>query len=193
MHKMLDCLQEKELLEKARAGDLEAFEVLYRPLASYKNSLCRRFFLPGAEKEDVGQEAMFGFAQAIQEFDTERGGSFHDYAMLRMRNAVVASVRKATRKKQLVLSEASSLEVCGPVMTSRLPDAIAADRCYLKELFQALKGSLSGLELGALIRRAEGVTVREIAAALSLGEKAVENALFRARRKAKKATLALDY
>lgn len=179
-------------LEKAREGDTLAFRELFEPLKFYRDSLCRRFFLPGAEREDIEQEAMLGFAQAINDFEEERGIAFQDFAMLKMRNSVVASVRKATRKKQQILSDASTLEpAITPVSDAAQPDAVAMNRCFLHDLFGKLKENLSSLELTALLHRAEGVTVKEIADLLSIGEKTVENALFRARKKAKQASLAM--
>ena len=71
------------------------------------------------------------------------------------------------------------------------PEEVVANRSLLCSLFEQLRENLSSLELTALIRRAEGVTVREIARALDVAEKNVENALFRARKKAKQASLAL--
>ena len=148
--------------------------------------------MPGAEREDLEQEALFGFAQAIQEYDLDRGIAFNDFAMLKMRNQVVASVRKATRKKQQVLSEACSLEpALTPSARGGTPEEVATNRCFLSALIEKLKETLSSLELVALLHRAEGVTVREIADMLSLREKTVENALFRARKKAKLVGMAL--
>lgn len=183
----------ENLVERAKTGDFKAYEALVAPLEGYKRSLCRKFFLPGAEKEDLEQEAMVGLAQAINEYEAGRGVSFQDFAMLKMRNQVVASVRKATRKKQQVLSEAAPLEpTITPCSTSSSPEEIATNRGFLCALFESLKGTLSSLEMVALLHRAEGVTVKEIASMLQLREKTVENALFRARKKAKLVSLAID-
>ena len=180
------------LVQRVREGDPDAFELLAKQVENYRKRLCRQFFLPGADREDLEQEAMLGFAQAVADYQPGRGVVFTEYAMMCMRNAVVASVRKATRNKHQLLNQACSLE---PLMAAASrqagPEEVVANRSLLCSLFEQLRENLSSLELTALIRRAEGVTVREIARALDVAEKNVENALFRARKKAKQASLAL--
>lgn len=184
---------EEQLVERALTGDRLAFETLLSPLQRYRRALSRRYYLPGGEREDVDQEALLGFALALQEFEPARGVRFQDFAMLKMRNQVLSSVRKATRKKQQVLSEASPLE---PELATKnsvsSPEEIVAVRSFLQSLFKRLAGRLSSLEMLVLLNRAEGTGVKRAAALLSLPEKAVENALFRARKKAKAASLALQ-
>ena len=182
----------QSLIEKSRLGDQEAFNALLQPVIYYRKSLVRRFFLPGSDSEDLEQEAMVGFAQALRDYQPGHQLAFKDYAMLCMRNAVVASVRKATRKKHQMLSDASTLDPRQAVASQAYqPDRVVTSRCFLEALFKRLKTTLSSLELSALVQRTQGISIRDIAEEFSLGEKTVENALFRARKKAKLATVAI--
>lgn len=192
MHGVVSSKNEENLVKRAKDGDQQAFEALLSPLQSYRRALNRKFFLPGGDKEDIDQEALLGFALALNEFQPSRGIAFHDFAMLKMRNQVVASVRKATRKKQQILSAAAPLEPrLSPGIFASSPEQLATDRSFLCALFERLKVTLSSLEMFALLHRAEGVSIKQIAGLLSLPEKTIENALFRARKKAKLTSLVL--
>lgn len=177
----------RQEIKRALEGDELAYERLYSGVRPYAKSLKRRFFIPGAEAEDLEQEALAGFATALRKFDPDCGNSFTDYAMMCMRNSVVAAVRRATRKKQTILNEACSIDASVAPMGSveYRPDKVVEHRLTLNHLLGELKTNLSSTECRSLMLRVSGLSVEEIARTLDTTEKAIENALFRARKKAK--------
>lgn len=180
-----------EIVLAARRGDQAAYAQLLELLRGYGTRLARQFFLPGASREDVFQEAMAGLVYAVASFEPARGAAFPDYATMCMRNQVVASVRKATRKKYRLLTEAGDLSTCRPVASGDAePDRIVEARLSLEALARVMRERLSELEFTALVQRVGGVSVREIGELLELPLKTVENALFRARQKARTALAA---
>lgn len=148
--------------------------------------LCKRFFLPGAETEDLAQEARSGLSHAGDTYKPEHGTSYYDYTTMCMRNSVLAAVRKATREKQKVLSEASSLDsVHIHPAYGITPDRVVSSKLLVDSLFRWMDREMSKLEAKTLRNWLEGTGVSELSERWSLDAKKIENALFRARKKAK--------
>lgn len=178
--------EEAQLLMRAQRRDQEAVEQLILEYQGLVSAMAGRFFLPGADREDLHQEGLTGLLQAVQTFDPGNRMSFPDYAALCVRNALVRAVRAATRRKHQVLSKAETLE---PQDLHALPDMaedparVVSARLLLKELDQTMRVALSSLEYKSLLARAQGCSVQEIGGRYSSTPKQVENALFRARQK----------
>lgn len=148
--------------------------------------LCKRFFLPGAETEDLAQEARSGLSHAGETYKPEQGTSYYDYTTMCMRNSVLAAVRKATREKQKVLSEASSLDAIHTHPAYGItPDRVVASKLLMEGLFRWMDREMSKLEANTLRHWLQGTGVSELSERWRLDAKKIENALFRARKKAK--------
>ena len=78
----------------------------HRPLALM---LARDFYLPGADQDDVRQEAMIALWEAARTHDPGKG-SFPNWARVVIRRHLTDCVRTATRGKQLVLTQAGRFE-----------------------------------------------------------------------------------
>ena len=74
-------ISDESLIEKIRLGDIEAQDYLlekYRNVVTMKSN---RFFLIGAESDDMIQEGMIGLFKAIQSFDLDKKNiSFKTFA-----------------------------------------------------------------------------------------------------------------
>ena len=77
--------------------------VEHRPLAL---AIARDYYLPGADRKDVEQEAMIGLWVASERYDPTRGASFKTFAALVIRRKLASVVRRATLERHLVLSHA---------------------------------------------------------------------------------------
>ena len=149
------------------------------------HKMSQRFFLPGADRQDVVQEALLGLAHAIRTFDTKFERKFFDYAVMCIRNSLVRAIRGANRKKQQVLNQAGEMTEFTPVPTVSGVDEVVLGRMGLEEMFRVLAGKLSGLEIEVLRKRLAGAAAEEMAMELNLTVKQIENALFRARQKSR--------
>lgn len=192
----LDLLSDEELVERARAGDEEAFQrlvVRYRPLFE---SRLKRFYLAGAEAEDLLQEALIGFFKAVRDFDKEKAHSFRYFAELCVTRQVTSAVRTATRHKHKPLN--TSLPIDQPldeggeeqVTLEEVAAGQVADpdeHVFVKQVYDELRkhmeSELSDLERKVLFHHLEGKSYQEIARDLNCGVKCVDNALQRARKK----------
>ena len=176
------------LLGPARAGDEAAHHELVQEYGWHVARLARPFFLPGAEKEDLLQEGMMGLVQAIQTFDPSYGRSFFDHATLWVRNALLRAVRAATRKKHQMLSQAAQLVEFDPASGGTWdPTSMVDLRMAVEDLVGKLRQNLTELEYTSLMGRISGYSVKEIGEGQNVSVKQVENALFRARQKARRA------
>jgi len=154
-----------------------------RPMA---RGIAREFYIPGADKDDVEQEALIGLWIAARDYEPDKG-TFRSFAALVVRRRLVACVKTATRKKHLVLNAAIRTKIDTEGDTQAIADLlpslhqvvdVAESREQLAVVITAIGSDLTEFERECVIGIATGVDY------LALGPyKKVDNALFRARRK----------
>ena len=134
-------------------GRVEAYRSLARAVASH-------YFLPGSDREDVLQEAMIALATADRDHDPARG-EFGPYAKAVIHRRLTSALRTATRKRHLVLSEATGLEA--DVASSLLDPAVIYEaREEAFELLRRVREDLTPLERTCLISQINGLNHEEI-------------------------------
>ena len=184
---MLEQITQEHDLSLARCGDSRAFERLFSPVKPYAKSLASRFFVSGWEKEDLYQEALAGFAAALLGFENDKGVDFHDFARLSMRNAVVSCVRRSTCAKRGGDARTSNLDCLVSTVSDEFrPDLVVEQKCECDNLLASLESLLSSAEWEVLKSVLAGNSLAEIADEVGVGRRAVENALSRARVKARR-------
>jgi len=176
-----------ELISMARLGSSHALRELYNRYTPFVYQICKRFFLPGADTEDLIQEGLTGIHHAIMTFAADRGRDFEDYASMCVRNQIVRSVRHATRRKHMVLTQAASLQA-QPAAVDRPcntpgPEEQVLGVMAMGDWLRLIATCLSDLEKEVLQARLQGESNGELANRLGVDRKQLENALFRARRK----------
>lgn len=176
-----------ELIALARVGSGHALRELYSRYTPFVYQICKRFFLPGADTEDLIQEGLTGIHQAIMTFAPDRGRDFEDYASMCVRNQIVRSVRHATRRKHLLLTQAASLHAVEGTAErpSEMPgpEEEVLGALAMGDWLRLIATCLSDLEKEILMARLQGETNMQLADRLGVERKQLENALFRARRK----------
>lgn len=177
--------RDNELVARAQDGCDASLNELVAAYERVVRRMSSRFFLPGADREDIVQEGMVGLAFAIRSFDLKFERRFYDYALMCVRNSLIRAIRTATRKKHQVLSQASDLSDAAWVSSTEQTDEVVLQRLSLRQLWQGLRGRLSGLEMEVLRLRMDDQNAEDIADRFGISVKQVENALFRARQKAK--------
>jgi len=73
--------QEAGYIERAQAGEKEAFEVLMQENTGLVYHVAKRFEGRGVESEDLYQIGCLGLVKAVLRFDTRRGYCFSTYAV----------------------------------------------------------------------------------------------------------------
>lgn len=188
--------RDADLLRAARGGSEAALNELLRSYCGFARVKARGYFLVGADREDVVQEAMIGLFKAIRDFDPDRGVSFRVFAELCITRQIISAIKTATRQKHGPLNDYVSFSrpVSGDGGTRALSDVLPtvgisdpADLVVSAERIRALQAHvdevLSELETEVLRLYVEGRSYQEIAERLSRHAKAIDNALQRIKRK----------
>ncbi len=184
---------------QAKSGKEDAVVQLMTRYASLIKATAGRYFLPGAEHDDVIQEGWIGFWSAIQHFDNRRHGYFAGFAKLCVSRQIVSAVVRATRAKHQILNSAWSLDQPGrdgthdgfwmdmlPGNHEPSPEIFIADREASLQLIHKLKCELTPLERKVFEARRHGKSYEEISRTVNRPRKTIDNALQRIRRKLKK-------
>lgn len=183
-------------MARAKKGDEEAFQHLVMCYRSFFESKLKKYFLTGADIEDLLQEALIGLFKAVRDFEWDRAQSFRYFAELCIMRQITSAVRMATRQKHQPLN--NYLSIAQPLASEEgewwledtLTKELVADpeeQIFLKqvcsELRERMEKELSDLEREVLMAHLEGKSYQEIAVELRRSVKCVDNALQRARRK----------
>ena len=75
-------LTDEEIIKKVRLGEKNALDFLLEKYNDIVTMKANKFFIIGAEKEDMIQEGMIGLYKAIQSFDLDKQNSFKTFANL---------------------------------------------------------------------------------------------------------------
>ena len=175
----------QELIFRVRKGDDEAFSELlsmYTPLI--ESSLLRSLGdeLYALYSEDLRQEATMVFYNSILTYDVEQYEvEFGLYAKICITNALISQKRSLIRRSGEKLSENDIAEFIGD--TTEDPSAIVMEEESLRALDSVIRGSLSNLEYRIWRLYVSGKTATEIGISVGKSSKAVNNAIYRIRKK----------
>ncbi|MEE3362527.1 MAG: sigma-70 family RNA polymerase sigma factor, partial [Anaerovoracaceae bacterium] len=86
----------EELALMSQEGDEDATEYLIREFRGDISGLARRYFIAGADSDDVMQEAMIGLVKAIGTYDPSREAGFRTYAGICMSRQILTAARTAS-------------------------------------------------------------------------------------------------
>ena len=191
---------ERRLIRAAKRGDHAAearLLALYEPMV---RCITAALYLPGGDRDDLDQEARIGILQAIRDWDPERRVPFRNFAWLCAVREAHMAVNAARARKHQPLNGARPLhpiDADAPALQETLaaagrPDEDPVAKTLGRERLRRILAhvpSLTELERGALVLSASHRTRRETAALLGVGERAVNNALQRARKKLAEPTI----
>lgn len=177
----------ENLINKAKLLDSSALDEIFVYFKPFIRSVAFKYFLSGADREDLIQEGMIGLFNAIRNYDSEKGISFEIFAkhciVLRLKTAV----KNSLRKKHSPLNDSVSLEadeVLSKSLKTQGPEDLFFDHEDFKIANEKLKVILSKFELSVLYLVNSGMTYKEIANVLGKSPKSIDNALQRIKKKA---------
>lgn len=192
-------MKDEDVVQLAQNQDKLAMEYLLTRYKNFVRSRARRYFLVGADHEDIVQEGMIGLYNAIRDYQPERLSSFHAFAELCITRQIITAIKTATRQKHGPLNNYISLNspmyeedsdrTLLDVITendNQNPEEMIVGRENLFILLQKANTLLSPLEQQVLFAYLDGKTYQEMAALLNRGVKTVDNALQRVKHKLEK-------
>lgn len=196
---------DEELISLINQGNKDALEYLlkrYKELVTMKIS---KYFIVGAEKEDIFQEGMIGLFKAIKCFNTEKQSSFKNFANLCIERQLITAIKTSNRQKHQPLNSYVSLNtsaydededtaVIDVLDSNTVEDPL--DTITKKEYYHLVENkvntSLSDFEKQVLHCYAQGESYVKIAEKLDTPVKSIDNAIQRIRKKATKSIMEED-
>ena len=192
-----DSLEDNALQKLAAEGDSNAEEELVSRYMRLVRICARPLFLAGGESEDLIQEGMLGLLSAVRRYDPEHNASFKTFAEWCIRNRLRSAVKSASSLKhdplnnrvplELILSDESQTQAvaCADFFQKSPEEQVLAreNRKYTEQLYLSLVNMLSKYEKLVLTYYLDGLSYKEIARLTGKGDKAVDNAIQRIKRK----------
>ncbi len=173
------------LAQYAGNGDNKAFDELVMRYLGTISFIARRFSAQGYEQKDFVQEGLLGLLYSCRTFDENGTASFKSYMSVVVERRFISIIRKSNADRNIPQSNIVMMDdVCESIEdTAHNPEEFVLCSEHLKSVLNRLKATLSKNEYDVLMLFGSGLSYREIAQRLSVTEKAVDNALQRARRK----------
>lgn len=172
--------EQRTVIERARGGDGRAFEELARAeeRALYRHAA--RIVGPGADAEDVVQDALFSAWRSIASFE---GTSFRAWLFRIVTNRALDRVRARKRRPELPLEPPDDQDVIWAEPSAPGPELaqIASSREAVRIVEEALEGVPEEQRAALLLRDVEGFSYEEIALMTSTEVGTVKSRIHRAR------------
>ncbi len=180
-----DTLTDDELVFASRENNHDAFAQLVSRFSPVLQQLSQKYRQYGAEPEDLVQEGLLGLLSAVQTYHSGGGASFRTYASVCIRNRMLSVVRRLSGgeiRQNIFPTEEGEMDSF-PELMAEEPETVLIRREEWQLLQKQLQEQLTEREYQVLMLHIGAYSYREIAAKLSIAEKAVDNALQRVRRK----------
>lgn len=182
-------LTDEELASLAANGDDESMALLIAKIMPVAKAKASKLGGPRLSAEDLVQEGMLGFLDAVKSFKSDKGVPFKSYAETCINNRIVSAVRANFNNKNAALTNAVSIEEETANLLSRSDDPaiIVSEKSGSEDIRNLIDSSLSAFEKRVIELRLLDKSYAQIALSLDCSEKAVDNALQRIRKKIRSA------
>lgn len=199
-------LEDEELINMTKQGDKKALNYLLDKYTDIVSMKAGKYFIVGAEKEDIMQEGLIGLFKAIKSFDTQKQSSFKTFANLCIERQLQTAIKSSMRQKHMPLNsylsfnasayeendDTSLLEIFEQENASEDPLDIVTKKEYYNFVEDRIEETLSDFEKQVLHRYTNGESYTEIAQKVAAPVKSVDNAIQRIRKKTIKNILNYD-
>lgn len=190
---------DEELVKIIKNGDKKALDYLLNKYKDIVTMKANRFFIIGAERDDMIQEGFWGLYKAIQSFNPEKQNSFKTFANLCVERQLITVLKTSNRQKNIPLNSSFSLNVSAydenddvsvldvlDTKTAEDPLETIIKKEYYESVETQIDKNLSQFEKDVLNRYIKGQSYVDIASSLEAPVKSVDNAIQRIRKKALK-------
>lgn len=186
---------DNELIEEIRKGEEQAEKIFYSRYTYIVRKIASSFFILGADKDDLFQEAMIGLFKAVKSYNREVNDNFKYFAELCIRRQIITAIRQSNSyKKNLLNNSVSIYEYTDSENNENLLDRLVSMDDLNPEIVMISKEEaedyhvltskiLSGFERNVLIEYSKGKTYEEISYTLKKDVKSIDNALQRIKKK----------
>lgn len=192
-------MPDEKVIQEIQSGDNVALNYLMNKYNDLVNMKASKFFMAGAEREDVIQEGLIGLYKATKSFNAEKQNSFKTFANLCIERQLITALKTSNRQKNIPLNSAFSLNSAAyeenddvPVIevletkTIEDPAEMLTKKEYYYSIENKINESLSDFEKQVLHQYKQGKSYASIAQKLNTKVKSVDTAIQRIRKKANK-------
>ena len=191
-------LTDEEIISQIKQGDESALVYLLEKYKDIVNAKVGKYFIIGAEREDVIQEGMIGLFKAIKDFNPEKQNTFKSFANICVERQLITAIKSSNRQKHMPLNsylslntaaydnnDENSVELIDTFDSKTVEDPLETimKEEYYNEIQNAVNKSLSKFEKQVLDRFIKGESYVTIAKRLDSPVKSVDNAIQRIRKK----------
>ncbi|MBQ2938623.1 MAG: RNA polymerase sporulation sigma factor SigH [Clostridia bacterium] len=191
-------LTDEQVISHIKEGDEQALSFLLEKYKDLVNSKVGKYFIIGAEREDIIQEGMIGLYKAIKNFDSCKQNTFKTFANICIERQLITAIKSSNRQKHIPLNSYLSLntsaydndedsaELIETFNSGTIEDPLETimKKEHFEEIQNAMHKSLSKFEERVLERYMQGESYEIIAKKLETPIKSVDNAIQRIRKKA---------
>ena len=195
-------MSDDELLELINKKDTDALDFLICKYKDLVNSKVNKYFIIGAEKEDIVQEGLIGLYKALKDYKPDKQTSFKSFANLCIERQLIKAIKSSNRQKHMPLNSYLSLNMTAfenedgnndTQIVDVLENTVIEDpldtitkKEYFSSVENVIDSSLSDFEKKVLNRYVQGESYVKIAERLDAPVKSVDNAIQRIRKKTAK-------
>ena len=179
--------KDEELISIIHSGDKKALEYLINKYKEIVNMKVGKYFIIGAEKEDIIQEGMIGLFKAVKNFDNTKQNSFKTFANLCIERQLITAIKTSNRQKHIPLNSYLSLNTSAYEDDDNIllmdilnnnsvedPLETITKKEYYKVVENTIDKSLSNFEKQVLTRYIQGESYISIANELNTQYKELE-------------------
>ena len=196
-----DKMTDEEIIKEIRNGDKQALTYLMNKYKEIVNLKVGKYFMIGAEKEDIIQEGLIGLFKAIKTYNAEKNNTFKTFANMCIERQLITAIKSSNRQKHMPLNSYLSLnmsaydneeengaELMDTFDSKTIEDPLETiiNKEYYDEIEKSIDKTLSQFEKQVLDRYMKGESYVTIAKRLDSPVKSVDNAIQRIRKKAMK-------
>lgn len=190
---------DEEVIKKIKSGDEQALAYLLDKYKELVNMKVSKYFMIGAEKDDIIQEGMIGLFKAIKTYDASKNNTFKTFANICIERQLITAIKTSNRQKHMPLNSYLSLnisayenndddstELIDTFNSKTIEDPLETimKKEQYEEIENAIDKNLSKFEKKVLDRYMKGESYIIIAQKLNSPVKSVDNAIQRIRKKA---------
>ena len=199
-NKDYDNMTDEDIVKIIKSGDKSAFEYLLNKYKELVNIKVSKYYIVGAEKDDIVQEGLIGLFKAIKSYKSDMKNSFKSFANMCIERQLITAIKSSNRQKHMPLNSYLSLNISAydeedgksdtPLIdvfnTTLIEDPLdtITKKEYYKNIEETIDKSLSDFEKKVLNKYINGKSYIEIAEDLDTPVKSIDNAIQRIRKKA---------
>ena len=194
-------MTDEQIIIEIQKGDQQAISYSMDKYKELVNMKVSKYFMIGAEREDIVQEGLIGLFKAIKTFKKEKNSSFKSFANMCIERQLITAIKTSNRQKHIPLNSYLSLnasaydneEESGTELINTLDNKTVEDpletlmkKEYINQMEENIEKTLSDFEKQVLDGYVKGYSYVTIAQKLDSPVKSVDNAIQRIRKKAVK-------